>query len=312
MTNSQSVSTRLKMGIVALLYFAEGAPYAFINTAMPVFFREMGKSLDKIGILGLIGLPWTLKPLWAPLIDKFGKRWQWITAMQIAMALLVIAVAFSADPSTGFLVWLVILSICVASATQDISIDAYTIEMLEEHELGKANGVRVAAYRVAIIAAGGGVIALSQYFGWRTVLLALAVTLSLFALRTAVIGKAYLFFAKQKSQTFLGSYVQPVRRLLTIRRFALVAIFILMFKVGDAMMTFMVGPFWIDHGFSKAEYGTVSATVGVVLSIVGSLIGGWITSRIGIFRGLILLGAFQAISNLGYAYAALNTSKITV
>ncbi len=307
-----NVTARGKMAIIAALYFAQGSPYAFINRVMPVFFRELKMPLDQIGILGLMQLPWTLKVFWAPLVDKFGQRWQWISLMQVIMALLAACIAYAHGFLLPVILWELILLTCIASATQDIAIDAYTIEMCDEKELGKANGIRVAAYRVAIIAMGGGLISLAQWVPWGGVFLVFSGTLLILSAVSSWIGKKYHFLSGVKKQTLLRSYWEPVKRLFKKEKFILAAIFILLFKVGDAMMTFMVPAFWIDHGFSKAELGSVSATFGTFLTIVGALTGGWITTRIGIFRGLLFLGAFQAISNLGYAYADLHTSRYTV
>jgi MFS transporter, PAT family, beta-lactamase induction signal transducer AmpG len=312
MQPSSDVTTRKKMAIIASLYFAQGSPFAFINKVLPVFFRELGMPLDKIGILGLIQLPWTLKVFWAPLVDKFGHRWQWISVMQVGMALLIGIIAFGHGIIPATVLWGLVLLTCIASATQDIAIDAYTIEMCDEKELGKANGIRVAAFRVAMIAVGGGLISLAQWLPWGGVFLIFSGCMLILSAVTSVIGKRYHFLAAEKKQTLLKAYWEPIKRLFKKDRFVFAVLFILLFKVGDAMMTFMVPTFWIDHGFSKAEYGSVSATFGTVLSITGALVGGWITSRIGLFRGLLFLGAFQAISNLGYAYADIHTSRYTV
>lgn len=312
MQPSSEVTTRKKMAIIAALYFAEGSPYSLINRVLPVFFRELGMSLDKIGILGLIQLPWTVKPLWAPLVDKYGERWQWIRGMQILMAAFVVCIAYGHATIPPIGLWALVLLTCIASATQDIAIDAYTIEMCDEKELGQANGIRVAAYRVAIIAVGGGLISIAQWLPWGSVFLVFSGTLLILSAVTSVIGKKYHFLSGEKKQTLLGAYWVPVKRLFKKKKFVIAILFILLFKVGDAMMTFMVPAFWIDHGFTKLQFGSVSATFGTGLTIAGALIGGWITSRIGLFRGLLILGALQAISNLGYAYADLHTSAYTV
>jgi MFS transporter, PAT family, beta-lactamase induction signal transducer AmpG len=312
MRSASDVTTRKKLSIVAALYFAEGSPFAFINRVLPVFFRELGMPLDKIGILGLMQLPWTIKVFWAPLVDKYGERWQWISLMQVVIALLAAFIAYGHSSIPSIVLWGLVLLTCFASATQDIAIDAYTIEMCDEKELGQANGIRVAAYRVAIIAIGGGLISLAQYVQWGSAFLMFSGTMLILAAVTSLIGKRYHFLSGEKKQTLLSAYWEPIKRLFRKKNFIFAVLFILLFKVGDAMMTFMVPTFWIDHGFTKAEYGSVSATFGTVLSITGALVGGWITSRIGIFRGLLFLGAFQAISNLGYAYADFQTSKVTV
>ncbi|MCJ7494789.1 MAG: MFS transporter, partial [Deltaproteobacteria bacterium] len=149
------LSTRTKMAVVALLYFSEGLPFGLINNALSVYFRVKKISLEEIGLLSLLGLAWSLKLLWAPLVDRFGQRYFWIFPSQLSIALFSAILAILDPVSDKALFWLMLSGICLASATQDIAADAYTIDILDEKELGPANGVRSASYRVALIAAGG-------------------------------------------------------------------------------------------------------------------------------------------------------------
>src|SRR3990172_10971571 len=160
------MTTTTKLTWVAILYFAEGFPFGIVNGAVPVFLRIHGVRLAEIGLLSLVGLAWTLKFLWAPAVDLWGQRRTWVVGCQILLTLGLLA-SLTVDPSrvSGSL-WTVVLVLAIFSATQDIAIDAYTIELLDEKELGPANGVRVTAYRVALIAAGGLFVALAGTVGW--------------------------------------------------------------------------------------------------------------------------------------------------
>src|SRR6058998_3563384 len=149
------MSTRQKLVWVAALYFAEGFPFGLVMDAIPVYLRLQGVSLADIGLLGLVGLPWTLKFLWAPAVDVWGHRSTWVWACQALMGLPLIVLAGLHAHEEVWILWSVLILLAVLSATQDIAIDAYTIELLEKHEMGVANGVRVTAYRLALIAAGG-------------------------------------------------------------------------------------------------------------------------------------------------------------
>ncbi|HLN59556.1 MAG TPA: MFS transporter, partial [Thermoanaerobaculia bacterium] len=155
-----------RMRWVTVLYFAEGFPYGVFREVWSVYFRTAGVSLKEIGLMDLLGLPWAIKPLWAPLVDRYGDRRHWIASCLLVMAvLLAIHPLFDASSLTvGF--WLVLLLFTLASATQDIAIDAHTIAFLPKEEVGAANGIRVSAYRVAMIASGGGIVLAAEFFGW--------------------------------------------------------------------------------------------------------------------------------------------------
>ena len=160
-----TLSARTKLFWVAVLYFAEGFPFGLLIDAFPVYFRGLGVSLADIGLLWLAGLPWTLKFLWAPAVDIWGKRKHWIVACQALLAIDLGLFVFLEPTQTSATLWVLLVALAVFSATQDIAIDAYTIELLDEQEMGPANGIRVSAYRVALICAGGLFVALAGVAG---------------------------------------------------------------------------------------------------------------------------------------------------
>lgn len=161
-------STLKKLGWIAVLYFAEGWPFGVAYDLWPVYFRAHGVSLRDLGLMALLFLPYTLKPAWAPLVDRLGSRQVWISSCQFLMAGVVLLI-LSVDPGRAdWLLWGVLLAFTVLSATQDISIDAYSIDVAEPQETGYINGVRASAYRVALIVAGGLILVLVDIpgFGW--------------------------------------------------------------------------------------------------------------------------------------------------
>ena len=289
---------RRKLTWIALLYFAEGFPFGLVVDNLPVYFRVHGVSLRDIGLMGLLGLPWTLKVLWAPLVDRLGHPRRWIAGALAVMALLIAALpAF--DPSApGRALWALLFALTVASATQDIAIDAYSIGLLERGEEGVANGIRVSAYRAALIVGGGGMVAVAGLAGWASVYLAAAAVFVLLAVIAAAAPTIQLESAARPP--WLATFRQWLSRPGALAVFA----FVLTYKLGDASMGPMVKPFWVDRGLSVEEIGLISTTLGVALSVVGALCGGAFTSRYGIFSALWILGLAQAISNLGYAAAA--------
>ncbi|HVN83417.1 MAG TPA: MFS transporter [Candidatus Binatia bacterium] len=290
---------RRKLWWVAVLYFAEGFPFGIAIDNLPVYFRTHGVSLVEIGWLSLLGMPWTLKVFWAPLVDRFGERRQWIVGALLMMGGLLIVLPWCDPARPTWWLWALLLLFTTASATQDIAIDAHTIGLLDPGEEGIANGVRVSAYRAALIAGGGGLVMLADVVGWPAVYwLAAVILVSLGVLisnapRVAQVGED------------LGQqWLAPLWRWLRRPGAPGIFLFVLMYKLGDASMGPMVKPFWVDRGFSAAEIGLVSTTFGVFASVVGALAGGALTTRWGIYRGLWALGLLQAFSNLGYAAVA--------
>ena len=308
-TDRVSLSYRTKMFVVCLLYFAEGVPFGFIYNTLSVYFRSHHMSLKSIGMLSLTGLAWSLKLLWAPLVDRYGKRFYWIVPSQLVIALCMLSI-LSVDPvNPGISIVIILAAMCFASATQDIAVDAYTIDILDEKELGMANGFRVSAYRVALIVAGGGLVALSDFFEWEAVFVGISITMALIALIVLFWRPCHAPRIKTSesgaSLSIIKQWIVPIKGILKKKNVWAVILFILLFKVGDSMMGSMVAPFWVDKGFTRTEIGLVSGTLGTIFSIIGSIVGGGLTTMWGIGRALWILGGFQAISNLGYAGAAL-------
>jgi PAT family beta-lactamase induction signal transducer AmpG len=370
---------RSKLFWVALLYFSEGFPLGLFFDLFPVYFRQHGVDLASIGLLSLLGLAWTVKFLWAPVIDCYRHHRYWMVAVDCLMGLMMIALAQTAG--FGPWVWLLIGGFTVLSATNDIAIDGYTIELLDKDELGLANGVRIAFYRVGMLSAGF-ILILTDHIGWywaycvaavlflfcaaacwcapreRTATrgayetsastelqfllarpgVALAIVLFVLGLLWPVTGNLPWHWLADAQRTWWFKTGIPVAAFLlaglliaaaargasSTRGDALsqgpifgalvellarpgmlpVLVFILIFKLGDSSMGFMIKPFWVDAGFSNQQIGLVSVNIGLLLSIAGGLVGGWYTDRVGIFRALWVLGLWQAFSNLGYAWAA--------
>jgi PAT family beta-lactamase induction signal transducer AmpG len=303
------MKTRTKLTWVAILYFAEGFPFGIVNDALPIFFRIHGIRLADIGLLSLVGLPWTLKFLWAPAVDLWGRRRTWVVVCQLFLVLGLLVV-LGVDPSrvSAFL-WAVVLGLAFFSATQDIAIDAYTIELLDEREMGPANGVRVTAYRIALIAAGGVFVAAAGLIGWRAAFVGAAAVMALFCLLSSRLPHARPDPATPVPATPTSGVLEraiwtPLRQFFGYPGFVSVMLFVLTFKLGDMALGPMVRPFWVDRQFTPLEIGAVPGTLGVVSTILGALLGGSLTARWGIFRALWVLGIAQAASNLVYAAAA--------
>ncbi|MBI2002061.1 MAG: MFS transporter [candidate division NC10 bacterium] len=301
------MTTRKKLYWVAVLYFVEGFPFGILNDALPVFFRFHGMRLADIGLLSLVGLPWTLKFLWAPAVDLWGRRRTWVVGCQLLLTLGLLALPVLDPSRMSGVVWATLFALAVCSATQDIAIDAYTIELLDEAEMGPANGIRVTAYRVALICAGGLFVALAGLIGWPAAFGAAGIVMATSCLLSCRMPHAapQPVAGAAPGASALGRGVwTPLEQFFGHPGFFTVMLFILTFKLGDMSLGPMVRPFWVDRHFTPLEIGAVPGTLGVVATILGALLGGSLTARWGIFRALLVLGAAQAASNLVYALAA--------
>ena len=168
-------ASRSKLGVVGLLYFIEGSPVSVLWEVLPVYLRIHGTSLRAIGGLRLLELPFSLKFLWSPLVQRFGDRRAWVTGAMLVVAL-VVALMPLVDPARGLTVlFVLILVLTIAAATQDMAIDAYTVALVRREEQGAANGVRASAYRVALVLIGSGMVALAHFLPWGVLFAAVAV-----------------------------------------------------------------------------------------------------------------------------------------
>ncbi|MEX1310899.1 MAG: MFS transporter [Candidatus Sulfomarinibacteraceae bacterium] len=283
---------------IAVLYFAEGLPFGIAYDVWPVFFRVHGVSLAEIGLMSLLSLPWTWKMLWAPLVDRWGCRQHWITAALFVLGATTLAIVPQDASSPSWIMWGLLLLFTTASATQDIAIDAYAVDVATPETTGSINGVRVSAARIALLAGGGGFIFLADFTGW---------TVLWFVLAGVFFGLAAVAWISPRvplDPVARRHSIKPVLRWVFRWQMVPVVAFILLFKLGDSTLGRMVKPFWVDRGYSLAEIGAISVSLGVALTIVGALAGGWFTNRYGIFRALLWLGLAQLVSNLGYVAVA--------
>lgn len=303
------MTTRTKLYWVAVLYFAEGFPFGLIKDTLPVFFRVHGVRLADIGLLTLVGLPWSLKFLWAPAVDLWGQRRSWILTCQ-ALLIIGILTLLAVDPTRVTAVtWVLLVSLAILSATQDIAIDAYTIELLDEEEMGPANGLRVTTYRIALISAGGALIALAGLTGWPSAFAAAAVLMGAAVLLSCRMPRPHRprrssAVPERRAEALQDALWTPLRQFFAHPGFIAVLCFVMLYKLGDMALGPMVRPFWVDRHFSMLQIGAVPGTVGVVTTVLGALLGGTLTKRWGVIRALWLLGIAQAASNLTYAVAA--------
>ncbi|MBI4962012.1 MAG: MFS transporter [Desulfomonile tiedjei] len=293
-----------KFLIVSMLYFAEGFPFGIVDKTFPAYFVFHDLSVVHVGLLSLLNLPYALKFFWAPAVDFLGARRHWIAAAQLLMAALLLAILPFDPMEPSSLLWGLIVSFAIMSATQDIAVDAYTIEMLRPSELGLANGFRQAAYRGAMVLSGGILVAMGGRLGWGAAYFIAAFVL----LGCCLISLRLPHVEVQRPPFSLATLIAPVKDFLARPGVIHVGLFILLYKLGDMSMGPMILPFWKSRGLTLTEIGLITGTLGVAAAIAGGLAGGLFMARYGIFHGLWFLGLWQSLSNLSYVWVAWDPS----
>jgi PAT family beta-lactamase induction signal transducer AmpG len=298
-----SAASQRKLGVIALLYFIQGAPAAILWEVLPVYFRLHGVSLGAIGGLRLLELPYSLKVFWSPLVHRYGDRRVWIVACMAGIGAVLFALPSVDIASLGIIVLLLILALTTLSATQDVAIDSYSVGLVDREEEGAANGVRASAYRMALVFAGGGVVFLAGVLPWNALFAFAAAVFVLLGFSVFAIPR--LSLRRESREHWLRGFLGWAG---TWRVIPLV-LFVLTYKLGEFAIGPMVKPFWVDYGKSiwpvkeelMFQIGLFPTTFGIVLSVGGALLGGAFVARWGIFHGVWFLGALQAVSNLGYS-----------
>lgn len=299
--------------LLGTLYFAQGLPFGFFVQAVPILLRKAGYSLTAIGAAALLTLPWALKFVWAPFVDRYyskrlGRRRTWILAMQLAATLVLGAIALLPGSQELGVLMAAMAVLNLIAATQDIATDGLAVELLPPDERGLANGLQVAAYRVGMIVGGGllfGVYATLGHHAMFGVMTALTVASSVPVLvsrepATAVTSDAV-------SATDLA---QGARHFLRQRGVWPVLAMIALYKFGEASAQSLLPTFLHDAHVSDGTIALIRGTVGFVAGMGGALVGGALVTRLGRRRALMLFGAGQVIAVGGYAYLAFGTPSL--
>lgn len=285
------------LAAVILLEAASGLPYGVVSELVPVWLRVHGTDLAALGAMSLVGLPWTLKALWAPFVDRHASFRVWmmigLAGALVATLLLPLGAAQIGTVTT------LLLALALFSATQDVAIDGWLVAAVPPGEQGRATGVRVAAYRVAMAVAGGGTVVVGDRFGWGWAFAAAGGTMG-----ALLLAQARVPAVPRPPPASAVHWFGELRGWLTQPGALLLFAFVLLYKLGDSAMGPMAKPYLLDAGLTPSEVGLLSSTVGAVLVSVGAVAGGDLVSRWGLRGAVVTLGGFQALSNLGYAAAA--------
>ncbi len=289
--------------------FASGLPLYLLIQLVPAWLRDSGVSLAEIGLFALVGLPYTWKFIWAPLMDRWvlplGLRRGWMLVTQLCL-FLAIGTMGSLDPlgDTRVIAAMAAL-VAFLSASQDVAIDAYRRELLPDPELGLGNSIHVQAYRISSLIPGSLSLILADHLPWSLVFWITAGFMALGLGMTLLVSEPTHDAARPRS---LGdAVVAPFREYVQRRGFGpllLALAFMVLYKIGDNMATALATPFYLDLGFTKTQIGLVAKHAALWPAIFGGLVGGLLMLRLGINRSLWLFGAVQMASIFGYAVLA--------
>lgn len=299
-----------RMLICIFTGFSSGLPLFILYQLVPGWLRSEGVSLAEIGLFSLIGIPYVWKFIWSPLMDRYslpmlGRRRSWMLATQIVLLFSIAGFGFI-DPN--FNIWSVAyLAAAVAffSASQDIVLDAYRRELLQEHELGLGNSIHVQAYRLSGLVPGSLAFILADHISWQSVFLIVAAFMLVGILLTLFIKE--IESEHETPKTLNDAVILPFKDFINRQgtKAALqVVLFLFLYKLGDNMATALQTPFFIDLGFSKTEIGVVAKTSSMIAMTIGLAIGGLVMVKMSINRALWLFGFVQIVSILGFAALA--------
>lgn len=291
------VAPRVRVFILlTALYFAQGLPFGFFVQALPVVLRQRGYSLEAVGLTALLAMPWALKFLWAPWVDRLGSRRTWILGAQAGMTLLLVGLGLlSAGELSIPLLMAGVLGTNLLAASQDIATDGLAVQLLTKEDRGLANGVQVAAYRLGMIVGGGALLGLFELLDWSGAFFVMAalIVLSSIPLLTMNAGQA-----AERPETAAKASVWGF---ITRREAPRLLAALVVFKAGEAAASAMVRPLLVDRGLSLSDIGWMMGTVGFIAGLLGALVGGWAAGRGSRRRVLTLFAIVQTLAALSYA-----------
>ena len=307
--------------IVFFMGFASGLPFLLAGATLSIWLTEVGVSLTAIGLFTLVGTPYNLKYIWAPFIDRLqipvlshllGRRRSWMVLIQLCLMISIIALGLSNPQAGPALTAFFALAVAFFSASQDIVIDAYRIEILDEEQQGAGAAMTQAGYRFGLLASGAGSLYLATEIQWSLVygIMAGLVLVGLITSLFAPVPKAEKRINElidNQDNWFRVTIVDPFLEFFQRNNLGsafLILAFILLYKFGDAFAGVMANPFYIKIGFTKIEIANVSKIFGVFSTLLGVFVGGLFVKRFGILKSLFYCGILQMLSNLMFAAQA--------
>ena len=309
-----------KMLSIFLTGYAGGLPLLLVGSTLQAWMTEAGIDLGTIGLFASVGTPYSLKVLWAPLMDRFhfwpGRRRGWMMLMQILLVISIFSMSLFEPAANIYGIAVMALLVAIFSATQDVAIDAYRREILSDEELGMGSSLYVVGYRVGLLIAGAGALWMADRYllptggaNWPLVYQVMAGAMALGLVFTAFAYKESEKFESPQSlqEAVVGPFLEFFKRDGAI----LVLVFIVLYKLGDTMAANMTTPFMLLKGYTKTDIATVVKGFGLMALIIGGVLGGIGTLKMGITRSLWVFGILQGVSTAGFCWLAMVETNIT-
>jgi PAT family beta-lactamase induction signal transducer AmpG len=295
--------------------FASGLPILLTGSTLQFWMRQSNVSLQSISLFGLVGIAYSIKFLWAPVLDRvalpwvtarLGRRRSWAIVIQLGLIGALIGLG-QGDPVAapwGVAAWAVLVAFLAAS--QDIVIDAYRVDLLSPEEQGPGASASQIGYRFGMIAAGAGALFAVDGLGWSGAYALMAGLMSIGIVTILLTPEPPDRPVRTETtrQWINSAVIAPFADFMTRSRWPLILAFVVLYRLGDAVAGQMAAPFYVDIGFSRAEYASVSKVFGICASMAGISLGGLAAYRLGIGRALMLALLLQIVSNLTYVLQA--------
>jgi PAT family beta-lactamase induction signal transducer AmpG len=325
-------SLYLNPRIIAIFFlgFSSGLPLALTASTLSVWLKEANVSLSSIGLFAAVTTPYALKFLWSPLMDGMpfpllshllGRRRGWLMATQLGLVISIMLLGLADPVASPWQTALMALLVAIFSASQDIVIDAYRVEILKPEQYGAGAASVVFGYRIGMIVSSAGALFLASHVSWLMTYWIMAAFMGI-GMVTVLLNKEpesgqwqaasgkknerLLLTTSHRSLVtwFQQHIIAPFADFMRRPHWLMILFFILLYKLGDAFMGVMTNPFLIDIGFTKDQIATVVKLYGVIATIVGSFIGGSMVFRLGAMRSLWICGIAHGITNLMFVWLA--------
>lgn len=307
--NIVEIIANRRIGIITLLGFSSGLPLALTTGTLQAWMAVENVDLSTIGIFTLVGLPYTVKFLWAPVMDRFvppllGRRRGWMLITQIGLLLGIATMAKTSPTEATLLMASLAFFVAFTSASQDIVFDAYRTDVLRPQERGLGAAVSVGGYRVAMLVSGALALILADQIGWVDTYTLMAILMSVGMIATLLGPEPQLEVKAPHSLT--EAVWGPLKEFFTRNGAIAMLVLIVLYKLGDAFAGTLTTAFLIrGPGFTPTDVGIVNKGMGLAATLIGAFGGGILLAQLGLFRSLMLFGILQAITNLGFMMLAL-------
>lgn len=297
------------MLLVFFTGFSSGLPFLLTSNTLKTWLAREQVDISTIGYFSWVGMSYSLKFLWAPLLDRFsffgwGRRRSWMLITQVALMILICSLSFFNPVNSLSTMAIIAVLIAFFSATQDIAIDAFRREFLTDIELGMGSSVNQYGYRIAMLLSGGlGIGMVGSTWAnltWQQLYLLMG-GLMMIGIATTLFAPEPSFDHTLEPKTLRAAVLDPFKEFFTRDKALVILAFVFLFKLGDALSGAMLNPFYVQMGYSNEDIGLIAKTFGLISSLVGLFIGGAVIYAMGIYRSLVIFGILQALSTATFA-----------